>query len=433
MLCAAESEIVRRESSLPGLALVLSPAAFAAALRQAAPAADLRDAQITYARYKPKSFCRVAYRLDVAGSELNVEVRACRPEDLARCVEEGASANVAGPLGPGRIVLPHCAAVITVFPNDLKLTALPHLTDAAQRRQTLRELLPDQPQFWTAELRCLRYRPERRYVAELRAANGARALLKSYTRKAYSRGQRNARAFQSRGPLRIARLIGQSDRHRLLAFEWLPGRLLLELCTAPEFDGQAMSATGAALAALHAQEPEDLVGWTREEEAADLAALGSEIGTLCPSLADRAHDLARRLAARLAGAPAMRRPLHGDFTANQVLVHGPEVAILDLDWACYGDPADDLGNCLAQVECLALSGELSPGRVELVRDALLEGYAQATPRPLPERIPLYRAVKVFRRARFPFRTREPDWAHRTALLLERAEDILNSLHPSARM
>ena len=84
MLCTAETELVRRDSAIPGLGLVLNPAAFAAALRRPPPAADLRDAQITYARYKPEVFCRVAYRLDVAGSELNVDVRACRPDDLAR-------------------------------------------------------------------------------------------------------------------------------------------------------------------------------------------------------------------------------------------------------------------------------------------------------------------------------------------------------------
>ena len=43
--------------------------------------------------------------------------------------------------------------------------------------------------LWQAELRCLRYRPERRYVAELRAADGTRALLKAYTERAYRRGE----------------------------------------------------------------------------------------------------------------------------------------------------------------------------------------------------------------------------------------------------
>ena len=50
-----------------------------------------------------------------------------------------------------------------------------------------------------------------------------------------------------------------------------------------------------------------------------------------------------------------------------------------------------------------------------------------TKRPLPERLGLYTAVEVFRRMRFPFRGREPDWPQRTESLLERAEQILNEV------
>ena len=67
-----------RDHAIPGLAMVLDPDTFATALRRAAPDADLRTAQITYRRYKPQNFCRVAYRLDVAGAKLDLDVRACR-------------------------------------------------------------------------------------------------------------------------------------------------------------------------------------------------------------------------------------------------------------------------------------------------------------------------------------------------------------------
>jgi aminoglycoside phosphotransferase (APT) family kinase protein len=428
MLSTAETEVVRRDSAIPGLPLVLDPDAFMAALRKAAPQADLRSAQIAYARLKPRHYCRVTYRLDVAGAPLDVDVRACRSEDLASWLDDGNGAIVSGPLGLGRIVLEDCAVVVNVFPNDLKLPELQQLAEAMEREQSLRELLPERPDLWRAELRCLRYRPERRYVVELRTADGSRALLKAYTRKAYTRGKHNAHAFHSTGLLRIARPLGCSDSRRLIAYEWLPGRLLMEMCGAPEFDRTAVIRAGAALAAFHAQETDGLNVWTRDAEAADLVSLASEVGFLCPKLAQRADELGRRLAARLAGAPAMHCPIHGDFSPNQVLVNPDAVAIIDLDWACYGDPADDLGNCIAPVERLALCGEVSPGRVELVRDALLEGYAHAANRPPPERIGLYMAVKVFRRARFPFRTRELSWPERTEALLDRAETILNTLN-----
>ena len=64
----------------------------------------------------------------------------------------------------------------------------------------LRKLLPDHPGLWQGELRCLRYRPERRYVAELHAADQTRALLKSYTRKGYFRGKRALLSVTTGGP-----------------------------------------------------------------------------------------------------------------------------------------------------------------------------------------------------------------------------------------
>jgi len=422
MLSFAETDLVHRDHAIPGLAMVLDPDTFATALRRAAPDADLRTAQITYRRYKPQNFCRVAYRLDVAGAELDLDVRACRPEDLASWLGDRDGLQVTGPLGHGRIVLEDRAIVVNVFPNDLKLPQLHHLADPGKRERVLRKLLPDHPGLWQGELRCLRYRPERRYVAELRAEGETRALLKSYTPRAFTRSKHNAKAFHSGPTLRIARLLGCSDRRRLLAFEWLPGRLLFDLLAAPKLDLQAVTATGAALAALHAQVPEGLVSWTPEATIADLLSLSLELGFICPELACRADKLARGFTEQLAAGPARQCTIHGDFTAKQVLVNQQEVAIIDLDWAGRGDPAGDLGNAIAQAERCALSGELSATRVELFRDALLEGYAR-TNRPLPERITLYTALELFRRTRFPFRAREPDWPQRTEALLARAEAI----------
>jgi len=90
-----------------------------------------------------------------------------------------------------------------------------------------------------------------------------------------------------------------------------------------------------------------------------------------------------------------------------------------------GDAADDLGNFLAQAERFALRGDLTRDRVELLKESLLKGYALASGGSIPDRVELYTAVEVFRRARFPFRGREPDWPQRTESLLERAGAILN--------
>lgn len=423
MLSAAEADLVRRDGAVPGLATVLDPDAFAAAVSEAAPEADVRAAQITYVRYKPRAYCRVTYRLDAGGTDVDLDVRACRPEDLGSWLEND-NGTVAGLLGPGRLVLDDCAVLITVFPNDLELPQLRHLTDPAERAQMLQELLPDRPNLWHAQLRRLSYRSERRYVAELHGADGVRAIVKAYTRKAYKRGKRHATAFASRGALRVARLLGCSDDRRMLAFEWLPGRTLLDLMSGPTIDAEDVRTAGRALAEFHAQPADVLACWTAEDERAYLKGLAAEVGFTCPHLAQRADALARRLGEELAEAPPVHVPVHGDFSSGQVLVDGPAAGIIDLDSAYCGDPADDLGKFAAQAEHCALQGRLCPSQVGPSRDALFEAYGLAATRPLPEGIRCHTAAALLRRTRFPLRNREPDWPGRAEWLLDRAEAAL---------
>jgi hypothetical protein len=80
---------------------------------------------------------------------------------------------------------------------------------------------------------------------------------------------------------------------------------------------------------------------------------------------------------------------------------------------------------LAQAEVRALEGERERSWVGSLHNALLTGYAHATRRSIPERITLYTARGLFRRARNPFRLRAPEWPRRTEELLELAETVLH--------
>jgi len=425
MLAPAEADLARRDTALPGLATVLDPDAFLDTLGRAAPGRELGRAEIAYVKYSPSTYCRVGYRVRVAGAECHLDVRAGRREDLASWLEDGNGPTVPGLLGPGRLVLGESAVLVTVFPNDVKLPQIPKLTDPGLRVSMIRDLLPERPDLWPGEIRCLRYWPGRRYAAELSATDGSRSLLKAYTRNGYRRARRSAEVFRSRGPLRVARLLGRSDTHRLLAFEWLPGRMLSSFL-APEIDRVAITATGAALAALHAQAPGALPRWKRADETTYLFSLAREIGFVAPRLSALADDLARGLAAWLAIAPDVRSPVHSDFSDAQVLIDGHRAAIVDLDSALCGDPADDLGSLFAQAELHALSGRLSRHDVETMRSAFLEGYGQTASAVPVERIGPYTASGLLRRTRFAFRARRPDWQVITEAALERAEAILNT-------
>src|SRR5262249_15254610 len=171
--------------------------------------------------------------------------------------------------------------LVLVFPNDRKLHALSHIADAQADRDFLRELLPDLPDFWESTVAPLRYRPERHYVAQLVGVRG-RAVVKFHGERGYAPARANARAFLSRGPLRVARMLGSQDLHQVLALEWLPGRLLDEALQDPDFDCGRIATVSAALAELHAQNPAGLAYRPREVEAARLLAAAEGLSFICP-------------------------------------------------------------------------------------------------------------------------------------------------------
>lgn len=427
MLSPAESDLVRRDPAVPGLAVLLDPNVFIAALRARLPEADLETAKITYIKYKPGTNCLVGYNLTAAGTTVRVYGKAYRTDARNKLQKALQQPGAAGLLGPGRIVLEDCAAVISVFPNDGKVKSLSFLDSSEARERLLSQLLPERPDLQDGEIEGLVYKPERRYVARLIVGGEPCAALKMYTERDYLTVRDKAGRFRSRGVLRFARQLGYSDRHCTLAFEWLPGRLLSESILDPEPDLEAVAAVGAALAELHAQNVEGLTCLTREEEMSGILSSAREVGMICPRLAEQADGLARRITARLAQEPVVYRPIHGDFHARQVLTAPDSVTVLDVDRALYADPRVDLCLFIAHLEREVIRGNLSPSRVEPLKRAFLEGYQHATHDPAPALIELYVAAEVLRLSPRFFRYFEPAWLEKIEASLERVEAILQMI------
>ena len=426
MLSRPETDLVRRDGALPGLATVLDPEALLAALAPAVAPADVRAASVRYVRYRPHTSCLVAYQIDLGATapqavDLHAKVhRLDEPEKLDKARRR---AHVPGRLGPGLVVLEDPAIVVWVFPNDVRLKTMRRLADRDACAGLLRRMLPRSPDLWAGTLETLRYKPERRYVARLDAAGEPRAVLKVHSAQRYRRAAASAATFHSGGPLRVPRLLGRSDAHALAVLEWVPGRPLGAALAHGAAALDAVTAVGAALGALHGQAGADLPTSEPRAEAGGLLALAAEVGFLCPDVARSAQELAGRLAGRLAETGPERCPIHGDFSAEQVVFGDGGVAILDLDRAALGDPAADLGTFIAHLERDALRGSFSAERVLALQAALLEGYRAGRGRPLPPRVALYTAVALLRIAPEPFSAREPDWPQRIAAIVGRAAAV----------
>jgi aminoglycoside phosphotransferase (APT) family kinase protein len=280
-------------------------------------------------------------------------------------------------------------------------------------------------------LQRLVYKPERRYVARLLTESGPRAVLKFYTRPGYlDVWQRYREPYEERPPLRLTSRLGKSSRRAVIAFDWLPGRLLSEAIKEPGFDDRALVTVGAAIAQLHAQHHAGLTHVPHEVHANSLISEASVIGWICPHLAREAEAAARRIAARLIERPSVYSLIHGDLHARQVLLSDDTAAILDLDRTVYADPMIDMGLFASYLECEVIRGSLSAVRVERLLHALMEGYMAVAHRPAAEdEIRLYTAAELVRLAPRFFRDWEPDWHERIEASLNRAETILAQRRP----
>jgi hypothetical protein len=114
----------------------------------------------------------------------------------------------------------------------------------------------------------------------------------------------------------------------------------------------------------------------------DVAELGDYeviLAHMDESLAARFADVRQRLSAvasDLDERPGALRPGHGAFRADQLLVAGDRLAVVDLDGFCRSSPARDVANLVAYLRWKQIRRPEQRERVEQARAAFLRGYAR---------------------------------------------------------
>lgn len=110
---------------------------------------------------------------------------------------------------------------------------------------------------------------------------------------------------------------------------------------------RAARGAGAALARLHrVPAPPEIRALDPQRDAgADARAAARAIEAVLPHLGDRAHRVAADVQRLDGHGPAASVLVHGDFSADQVLVDAADdVRIIDFDRVAHGDPARDLAS-----------------------------------------------------------------------------------------
>jgi ATP-binding cassette, subfamily B, bacterial len=374
------------DPALPQLERLLDPDAMRVVLARSLPAdAELGELTIGRVIYKPRDTVAVHYSVAVgetrhdavatgiAGVDLAARTRMPRYRALAR------SANGRSPATEALSYDEQAGALVTWLPFDPRLPALTAVDD---------------------ETVLLAYKPRSRAVLR----SGDRVL------KAYGRDRDFESALTGMTtalPLPTAGFAGAVRELRLTAQRHIEGERASATALAARAGSMVATLQRAHLPSLPAAPPE------RQLEAAIRKA--AVIDAVLPALRPRLAALVRRLTAALppAGVPV---PAHGDFHADQLLVAGDEVAVIDLDQLCMADPAVDLATYAADV-VRGRDGDLDA--VRAVLEPLLTGYGGR-----PPALDWHLAAAILGRAAHPFHRQAKEWPARVEAMVAAAEASL---------
>jgi len=401
MLASADHEVVRRDPELPGLRVLLNPEALAGLLAERT--GELCRVVPGRLRYKPRTSCVLSFELHTLDGKAPVPgiAKAYTLQTLAK-----AEKTVRG-LGASDVLAADWSSclVITTLAGDRDLPAVGRLVDDRARLPILERLLPGTAVVAAGNLRTLRHNPERRWVGLL-DAGGQPIVLRAYSPSASGQHIRAYSRLEGES-LRTPTLLGKSRRHGLIAVSWIPGATMR--ASSPE---EQFRSAGVALAQLHGSRAKRLHLVTAGDHARHVYRAAAQVSELVPDLRAAAQELTALLCSRLTLMDGRVALLHGDFSADQVVIGATgTTSLVDLDSAHLGHPAEDLGSIWAATLAESRTPE-EASEATLRVTALAEGYRSVLPLPSPDTVMLFRDIHLVRRAGEAFRMRRPDWQER---------------------
>jgi len=423
------SDLVRRDSSIPGLGMMLDPERLLAALHGQLDIRQVDHIKLNYLRYKPGMNCLACYELRVEGQTIHAYAKSHGYDAASKwdkAVERPVVNNI---LGPGRVLLEEEQIVFSTFPNDAKLSSLQRLGDDDFRKSLLSRVFGDDSAWQGSEVaRVLNYKPERRYVVRLKREDGRSALAKFYTRSGFGKARTISQRLRGESSTKgqYPEIIGFSRKHGVIAYRWWPGDSLRDMDTDGKLSLSDVEETARVLAQFHASGPANLLAPKPLRQAARISALGEQVGFLIPDLKQRAENVAQGLIGWLSNQPLVNQPVHGDFYDKQVIVNSGHVRLIDLDGACLGNPLVDLGSYVAHLERHAINEGKAGSGISSHQQALVSAYEQATGPISTTALNKYIALGLFGLIHHPFRDWADNWPEQTELLLQRVEALVQS-------
>ena len=347
----------------------------------------------------------------------------------------------------------------SVAPGRLKLAWGGFDTDPRLQSglDTVRVAHPDLPEaVQDGRLSVLRYNPHRRLVLH-RPMTGCQSLVLRVTAHRQRFVQRNLAALTAAGVPLVSPLAthGLERTRRVSVWPWFgvgdlhhrsmtggapaDGAVRADIAAPAEIAALAHEA-GAALAGVH--HTAGLTVADSTEPRKELQRLRRDLTHCDPAAGERMDAANQRVLGLIDERPWARGTLHGDFSADQVLVAAPgadgdRIALTDFDRISSGPLARDLGSFAAHELLSSSVSGAGPAVAEssLIGElpmtaALLEGYAASgrgrqTPDGIAEPdLRTWTAHALLLRVLDPFRDAEPEWVGLIHQRLDQIEEIL---------
>lgn len=426
----AERALIAADPAIPGLALILNPERLLAALRLLPRFTNARALKETYLRYKPGTSCLLAIEISLNdGSRQIWFAKALTRERFsvsATHPKRQALLDIKHPFSPVRL---EKEAILLEHPTqDREIRYLDALWQESQRTTLLRQWLPEQADAPDVEWRFLRYKPERRCVAGITRAGKPLAVIRCASAREFGAILQGCATGLALGHVS---LLGAWGKKRLVATRWVEGECLEHLLPSPAMPA-LLTRTGDALAQVHSA-PFALPVKRSVED--DLQFMWRAIDTLrvvYPQAIPHFERCAGLVREQIRQFEQPATLLHGDFSADQVIIAGSDTPIHFIDWdrSTYGHPLNDLASFLARIEMDVIENSLSRAQADTARTALVSGYHSRRDLPV-DGLPCYTALALLALVAEPFRKRADNWPAGIDALLRRAEQLLAPRHPVA--
>lgn len=418
-LCFEDNSLICRDQGLSSLKILLDTHVFADLLIKKFPQLNLKGIKKNYIRYKPNNNCIVGYELTVEQSKIwgYAKIFSHNHNKWHKYRQYSQSINN---FGMGCTLFEPEQIIFFLLPHDHKLTQLSQLSPSL-----LSSLIAHDGEFSQYCLTTLRYKPERRYVAQIALHQKPLAIIKAYTNKIYGQARSNALAWANVDD--VLSPSGFCDDHCLISFPWVKGKSMGDLVLENHLETGMIEKVARKLKQLHQQKNfSDLISASGQEEINYLASLADDLIWLCPWWERRIKAIMAQFSGVLIHNSPLFRPIHGDFNAEQVLLdfHGSHIHFIDFDRSRMADPATDLGSFIAHLIRCQLKGQLSADDGQKIINAFIAGYNCDSDTITIDKIKFYSAIALFRLAGEPFRHGEKNWSQKIDQILTYTETLL---------